>query len=580
MPPSDRTSSRQTKFRPEQMKLPDQRINAAVYARVSTEEQAQHGTSLGEQTRKGRAYADAQGWEIADEYVDEGVSGAAADRPALDRLKTAVRKGDVDVVIVAKLDRLGRSMRNLAVLIGEFDDRNVRLVSVAESFDSGTPSGRLQRNILGSFAEFEREQISERSRSGQLAVATAGYWPGGLAPYGWRSIPSADNPRRTVLAVSETESAILLVAIAMLLDDGLSTWQIAQQLNALGHIPRVSDRFSPGSVRHLLANAPLDGRYTWRREIDKQGRRRRQDNTAEIEMTIPALTDEVTQERVRSALRNRTTGPRASKNNYDYLLSRRISSPHGAPMYGMPQPAGRRYVCAAFFERWSGTRCDCHRVSADDVETATWNEVVKLLSDPTRLHELAEAFARTRPAESDAESDQLLAINRRIRTLEVGLSTRLTSLIAAGVDTAAVVQASANLQRELEELRKRRTLVLSWQAANQQFSDRIDSIAQLSKRASEALASTDQSAKRQIYDLLDVKVKVLRWYHCPTCHGHGLVKSTQQERPRTADVCPTCKRSKWLPEVKVTGIVPTSAGDSVSEEPMDLPFEVVPRLVG
>jgi DNA invertase Pin-like site-specific DNA recombinase len=135
---------------------------AAVYARVSTAEQVD-GTSLMTQIERCRAYVESQGWVLADEFVDEGVSGAKASRPALGQLLRLVRSGGADTIVVAKLDRLGRSMRHLVVLLGELDDRGVRLVSVAEGFDSQTPSGRLQRNILGSFAEFEREQ----SRSGR-----------------------------------------------------------------------------------------------------------------------------------------------------------------------------------------------------------------------------------------------------------------------------------------------------------------------------------------------------------------------------------------------------------------------------
>lgn len=85
------------------------------------------------------------------------MSGARATRPELDRLVALCQAGAVDVVVVAKLDRPGRSVRHLSDLIGRLDDWKVRLVSVAESFDSTTPSGRLQRSMLGSFAELERE---------------------------------------------------------------------------------------------------------------------------------------------------------------------------------------------------------------------------------------------------------------------------------------------------------------------------------------------------------------------------------------------------------------------------------------
>jgi len=159
---------------------------AVAYCRVSTNEQVL-GTSLDTQRERcARRIEMEPEWEPVGEFVDEGESGAKANRPELDRLVALCQAGAVDVVVVAKLDRLGRSMRHLSDLIGRLDDWKVQLVSVAESFDSGTPSGRLQRSMLGSFAEFEREQIIERTSAGLRATARAGNWPGGPPPYGYR----------------------------------------------------------------------------------------------------------------------------------------------------------------------------------------------------------------------------------------------------------------------------------------------------------------------------------------------------------------------------------------------------------
>src|SRR4051794_31575491 len=117
---------------------------AAVYLRVSSEEQID-GTSLTTQEERCTAYCTAQGWTVQDVYIDPGISGASASRPALDRMLAAVRAGSVDVVVVAKLDRLGRSAAHMAPLLSEFDDRNVAFVSLAEQWDTSTPTGRFVR---------------------------------------------------------------------------------------------------------------------------------------------------------------------------------------------------------------------------------------------------------------------------------------------------------------------------------------------------------------------------------------------------------------------------------------------------
>src|ERR1039458_157353 len=123
---------------------------AAGYARVSTDDQVRDGTSLATQRERGIAYIALNKWSLVEEFVDEGVSGAKASRPALDRLMNACRSGEVDVVVVTKLDRFGRSTRHLTSTLGELDELKIAFISLAEAFDSTSPSGRLQRNMLAS----------------------------------------------------------------------------------------------------------------------------------------------------------------------------------------------------------------------------------------------------------------------------------------------------------------------------------------------------------------------------------------------------------------------------------------------
>ena len=148
------------------------------------------------QLERCRAYATARGWEVADEYRDGGESGAKAARPALDRLLAACRRGEVDAVVVAKLDRFGRSNRHLAALLGELDDEAIAFVSVAESVDSSTPSGRFLRTLLSGAAEFERDMILERTAAGLRSKAEAGGWPGGPVLYGFELLDKGTGSAR------------------------------------------------------------------------------------------------------------------------------------------------------------------------------------------------------------------------------------------------------------------------------------------------------------------------------------------------------------------------------------------------
>jgi len=142
------------------------KITAALYARVSTTDKGQDSDL---QLQELREYAVRRGWD-AQEFVDEGVSGAATKRPALDSLLKAARSRKIDTIIVWRLDRLGRSLSHLLSMLNEFESLGVQFVSLRENIDMTTPTGRLMAHLIGAFAEFEREIIRERVRAG---IATA-----------------------------------------------------------------------------------------------------------------------------------------------------------------------------------------------------------------------------------------------------------------------------------------------------------------------------------------------------------------------------------------------------------------------
>jgi DNA invertase Pin-like site-specific DNA recombinase len=143
-------------------------MKAAIYARVSTN----NGQNPEMQLEELRAYCKRRGWEIAGEYVDTGISGSKEHRPALDRLLACCRKRLVDAVVVYRYDRFARSLRQLVNALEEFRALGIEFVSLHEGVDTSTPNGRLVFGILASIAEFERELIRDRVRSG-LASAKA-----------------------------------------------------------------------------------------------------------------------------------------------------------------------------------------------------------------------------------------------------------------------------------------------------------------------------------------------------------------------------------------------------------------------
>ena len=142
---------------------------AALYFRCSTIQQ-----NLEIQISDLRKYAEARGLEIVEEFSDFGISGAKDKRPALDQMMKAARQRKFDVVLVWRLDRLGRNTRHLLTLLDELESLQVSLVSLQEGFDLSTPVGRVVATVLAALSAFEREIIRERVVAGILNARTKG----------------------------------------------------------------------------------------------------------------------------------------------------------------------------------------------------------------------------------------------------------------------------------------------------------------------------------------------------------------------------------------------------------------------
>ena len=166
-------------------------IRCAVYTRKSTEDGLeQEFNSLDAQREAGEAYISSQKgnrWMcLPTRYDDGGFSGGNTNRPALKRLLADAEAGKLDIIVVYKIDRLSRSICDFAELTKSFDKWNVSFVSVTQDINTATSSGRMMLNILVTFAQYEREVISERIRDKYSASRKKGMWMGGGVPIGYR----------------------------------------------------------------------------------------------------------------------------------------------------------------------------------------------------------------------------------------------------------------------------------------------------------------------------------------------------------------------------------------------------------
>lgn len=220
-------------------------MTAVGYVRVSTDKQAGKGVSLEAQAEKIRAMAVVHGAELIDIIVDGGESAKSLQRPGMERLLTLVDGKKVQAVIVAKLDRLTRSVKDLCTLLDRFERRSVALISVAESLDTGSAAGRLVLNIMTAVSQWEREASGERTRDALSHKRNRGERVGNI-PFGSRLAGDGEH-----LEPDPVEQAAL-AEIRRLRNEGTSMRAIAANLNETAYRTRRGTPWRLESVARAL----------------------------------------------------------------------------------------------------------------------------------------------------------------------------------------------------------------------------------------------------------------------------------------------------------------------------------------
>jgi site-specific DNA recombinase len=248
-------------------------VRCAIYTRKSSEEGLeQEFNSLDAQREAAEAFILSQrqeGWQaLPYKYDDGGFTGANIERPALRKLLAEIQAGQIDSVVVYKVDRLSRSLLDFARLMEVFERHRVSFVSVTQQFNTSTPVGRLTLHILLSFAQFEREIISERTRDKKAAAKRKGKWTGGYLPLGYDLDPHGGK-----LVVNESEAEQVRRIFEMFADNR-SVARTLEEVQRRGwktkswttdkQRPHEGGNFTESSLRRLLGNGIYAGVVLYR----------------------------------------------------------------------------------------------------------------------------------------------------------------------------------------------------------------------------------------------------------------------------------------------------------------------------
>ncbi|MGH0487434.1 recombinase family protein [Bacillus mycoides] len=285
-------------------------MRCAIYARVSTEEQASEGYSISAQKKRLTSFCEAQDWDIIGYYVDEGISAKNTKRPELQRMIEHIEKGLIDCVLVYKLDRLTRSVLDLYTLLEIFEKHNCKFKSATEVYDTTSAMGRLFITMSAALAQWERENIGERIRVGQQEKVKQGKYTSPRKPYGYSA-----NHKKGILTIIEEEAKVVRSIFTDYLK-GHSAMRIGRHLNSIGTPGR--DYWNEKAVMYILENPLYVGTLRWRKETE---------HYFEVSNSVPAIIDEETfshAQRLREARKD--NHPRSQYGSY--LFSGIIKCPH------------------------------------------------------------------------------------------------------------------------------------------------------------------------------------------------------------------------------------------------------------
>ena len=430
-------------------------LRCAIYTRKSTEEGLdQDFNSLDAQREAAEAFIRSQRAEglvaLPERYDDGGFTGGNLDRPALERLLADIRGGAVECVVVYKVDRLSRSLIDFARIIEVFDKHNVSFVSVTQQFNTTNSLGRLTLNILLSFAQFEREIISERTRDKISAARRKGKWTGGRPMLGYDI-----DPRGRCLTVNADEALRIRAIFKLYLDHNALLpvvreidhrgWRTKQWVTKRG-VTRGGTPFTKGRLFRLLRNPIYIGKIDFKKQIYE----------GEHEAIVEAAIWETVQQILQQNGRN---GGAEVRDSYGALLKGllRCAACH-APMIRtystQDSRRDRHYVCAEAQQK--GANCQTRSVPEAVIKAVVIRQIRRLGSDPRIVaRALAKAEEQRRSSVADLTQERQAA-QRELASL----GAELSKATKASCSDQPMTNGMADLQERIDKTEHRLTAIL------------------------------------------------------------------------------------------------------------------------
>jgi site-specific DNA recombinase len=503
-----------------------------LYMRISTDEDHQP-TSLRTQRERLERYCQAmEGWQVVAAYEDQA-SGTTIERPGLAQALELAGERRFELLLVYRVDRLSRKVRQLAALCEQLDQLDVVLKSATEPFDTGSPAGRMMLQMLGVFAEFEHATIVDRVTAGLERRAREGRWMSGRTPYGYTR---ADGR----LVPDPAKADVVRRIFALYTERKLGTTAIARKLEADGAPPPRQHGWSPNALQLILQNPAYRGLVRWNGQ------------------THPGLheplIDQDSFDRAQALLARRHEDPSLRRGNpTDFLLSGLVRCHHCGRAYVGTSAHGRSgrytyYACSTRY-KYGRAKCDGERLPKDRLEQAVLAQLAGLYRDGELVQQaLARATERAASQRPRLE-DQLAATRADMASLEGKLDRYLQAFEHGQLEPAVCQRRIQHHHARLEALRGQEAHLAQTLATHAHTAPDTAKLAGLADQLDEIVAN---GSREQAKELLRLLVKEIR------VHDRGRITPTYRV-PAAVRAIPR--------KVGRTGLEPVTSGLSSRRSP-------------
>jgi site-specific DNA recombinase len=413
-------------------------IRVCIYTRISTDEENQP-TSLHSQRERLEAFcASQEGWRIV-AHLEDRSTGTKLERPGLQAALELAREGKIDLLLVYRVDRLSRKVRQLAQLADELDRVGVTLRSATEPFDTGAAAGRMMLQMLAVFAEFEHATIVDRITAGIERRAKEGRWATGKLPFGYRRDEQKD------VVPDEHSAPVVRRVFGLYTHDRLGTTSIARLLTD-EHAPGPARGWQPAVVQWVLENEAYLGKVHWRGQ------------------SYPGLheplVDADTFARAQALLKERGEDlSRRRGNRSDFLLSGVMRCGRCKRAYIGMSARGNggvyHYYACSGRQKLGPKGCDGERLNRDKLETAVLDQLASLYRDGDLIAAALETASRNRSDDRPALEEQRHTVSEEIRRGERALDRYYQAFENGDLDAGRLQTRLAELEARLESLRDR-----------------------------------------------------------------------------------------------------------------------------